>query len=368
MHPAVFLDRDNTIIQPAKAGQFEAAGEPDVQLLKGVSPAIASLCGLGYRVVMMTPIDDLDQAAHELICKRVSSGTNGARIDAIFPCLQNKPTDSAKQIESIADEMQLDLSQSWLIGDTGDDIHAGIAAGCRTILLGTQSLKTKADEPEADYFAPSLVEAVRIIAQMRKPEASDSLQPHALKGKRWDKNTVKQLQRAPDPKPDAEDDIESSATNVQKTARRPFRPVGAPSPEDELEPLAPKLRAKAKAATSSDDPASASTEPMISSSTASTTSSTPSPKHEPKHEADPAINDENQRILKQILQELRSQRGVADQSSYGAIAAILLQLVAFVCLLGGLWMAVDNTDLFFRWALAALMAQLATIAALLWGR
>ena len=36
-----------------------------------------------------------------------------------------------------AREKDIDLKQSWLIGDNLSDIQAGKAAGCRTILIGT---------------------------------------------------------------------------------------------------------------------------------------------------------------------------------------------------------------------------------------
>ncbi|MEM1447211.1 MAG: HAD-IIIA family hydrolase, partial [Planctomycetota bacterium] len=48
--PAVFLDRDNTLIH--NDGDL---GDPDeVNLIQGVASAIASVCGLGYQVVVVT--------------------------------------------------------------------------------------------------------------------------------------------------------------------------------------------------------------------------------------------------------------------------------------------------------------------------
>ncbi len=35
-----------------------------------------------------------------------------------------------------AKDMDIDLSQSWMIGDNITDVKAGVAAGCRTILVG----------------------------------------------------------------------------------------------------------------------------------------------------------------------------------------------------------------------------------------
>ena len=34
-----------------------------------------------------------------------------------------------------AEDFNIDLSQSWMIGDGENDVKAGINAGCRTVLL-----------------------------------------------------------------------------------------------------------------------------------------------------------------------------------------------------------------------------------------
>ena len=89
--PAVFLDRDNTLIQ--NDGDL---GDPDaVELITGVPLAIASLCGLGYRVVVVTNqggvargayTEEDVEAVHERISALVQDRANGARIDAFYAC------------------------------------------------------------------------------------------------------------------------------------------------------------------------------------------------------------------------------------------------------------------------------------------
>ena len=69
-----------------------------------------------------------------------------------------------------------------------------------------------------------------------------------------------------------------------------------------------------------------------------------------------------------MLQELRHQRGVTKDLSYGFMLAIVLQSVAGLCLLGALWMGASDDGLFLRWLGAGLMVQGATIAALLFVR
>ena len=73
-------------------------------------------------------------------------------------------------------------------------------------------------------------------------------------------------------------------------------------------------------------------------------------------------------MLRQILQELRAQRGESPEFSALTIVAIVLQMAAALCLVGGLWMGGDDFGLFARWLGAGLLVQLATIALLLFDR
>ena len=97
----------------------------------------------------------------------------------------------------------------------------------------------------------------------------------------------------------------------------------------------------------------------------------PTPKNEAQTEAEP-IDAEPMpqdagvhKTLRLILQELRGQRGMSEDGSPAVLVAMALQALAVVCLLGGLWMGGDNDGLFFRWFGVALIAQLGTIAVLL---
>ena len=38
-----------------------------------------------------------------------------------------------------AQEMNIDLANSWMIGDSATDVEAGIAAGCKTIKLDNKT-------------------------------------------------------------------------------------------------------------------------------------------------------------------------------------------------------------------------------------
>ena len=72
--------------------------------------------------------------------------------------------------------------------------------------------------------------------------------------------------------------------------------------------------------------------------------------------------------LSQILQELRNQRVVTKPFSFMVAIALLLQMIAVVCLMGALVMGVSDDSLFLRWIAAGLVVQLATMALLLFDR
>jgi hypothetical protein len=71
------------------------------------------------------------------------------------------------------------------------------------------------------------------------------------------------------------------------------------------------------------------------------------------------------RVLRSILQELRGQRAATGDVSWLVITAVLLQMGAVLCVVGGLWMGASSLDLFVRWAVAGVMCQLAVIAMLM---
>jgi histidinol-phosphate phosphatase family protein len=64
-----------------------------------------------------------------------------------------------------ANDMDIDLTSSWMIGDILNDVEAGTRAGCKTILInndnetGWVSERTKVPE----YKAKDLAEAARYI-------------------------------------------------------------------------------------------------------------------------------------------------------------------------------------------------------------
>jgi D-glycero-D-manno-heptose 1,7-bisphosphate phosphatase len=153
MRPAVFLDRDGTIIE--ERGYLDRIDL--LELYPFTADAIRLLNRAGYATVVVTNqggigrgiIDEpFLQRVHETLDARLAAGH--ARIDryyycphhpeAIVPELRQKCScrkPSSGMIEQACRELSLDPAQSVMIGDRRLDVAAGRAAGARTVLVRT---------------------------------------------------------------------------------------------------------------------------------------------------------------------------------------------------------------------------------------
>ena len=175
MRKAAFLDRDGVINQKLPEGQYVTCWE-EMKFLPGVIEAIASLNRAGFHVVVVSnqrciakgllTTDDLD-LIHERMRKGFAS--DGALIDGIYYCSHDEhpPCGCRKPAPGLllkaAIEHEIDLTSSWMIGDSDVDIGAGKSAGCKTVRI------LKCDEVpngSADLFARSLLDAVCQIVDL----------------------------------------------------------------------------------------------------------------------------------------------------------------------------------------------------------
>jgi histidinol phosphatase-like enzyme len=62
-----------------------------------------------------------------------------------------------------AQDRGIDLTASWMVGDSESDVEAGRRAGCRTIRIGLLDVRLSTS---ADEVAGSLQEAANIILAM----------------------------------------------------------------------------------------------------------------------------------------------------------------------------------------------------------
>jgi len=180
VHRAIFLDRDNTLIH--NDGDL---GDPDqVRLIRGAAHVIGSLRQLGYHIIVVSnqggvargkyTESDVD-AVHQKIATLVHE-TGGSIIDRFYYCpfhpdgtepeyTQEHPwrKPNPGMLQQAAEDLELDLSECWMIGDQERDVEAGIRAGCTTILISP----TRKPSSQAHYQAETLAEAAAYVAQNR---------------------------------------------------------------------------------------------------------------------------------------------------------------------------------------------------------
>jgi D-glycero-D-manno-heptose 1,7-bisphosphate phosphatase len=185
---AIFLDRDDTVIEDS--GYINSPEQ--VKLIAGAASAISDFRKMGYKLIVVSNQSGIargiitEQALaqiHEKL-KQLLAEQNSS-IDRIYYCPYHpdgvigkfrKDSDWRKpkpgMLLTAAKEMDIDLADSWMIGNSYRDIMAGKAAGCRTILIKS-SLKVpvkKQDDPNADFDAVNLREAVNIIKRETSPK------------------------------------------------------------------------------------------------------------------------------------------------------------------------------------------------------
>ncbi|MBQ7638184.1 MAG: HAD-IIIA family hydrolase [Clostridia bacterium] len=155
---AVFLDRDGTL---NKANGFITRPE-ELELTDGAAEAVKKINGLGYLAIVITnqPVIARGECTVEelrLIHNRLETllGESGAYLDAIYYCPHHPDSGFPGEIPSLkvacscrkpapglileaAREFNIDLSSSYMVGDSWRDIKAAENAGCAAVFLGSE--------------------------------------------------------------------------------------------------------------------------------------------------------------------------------------------------------------------------------------
>lgn len=177
--PAVFLDRDGTLIVRDREFLTDPA---DVRLMDGAADAVKRLRDAGYLVFVATNQSAVARglvtertlaAIHAKMCALLEA--ESASLDAVYSCPHHpegerelyrtvcecrKPKPG--MLRQAADEWSVDLARSWMVGDSERDLEAGRAVGARTILVRTGE-GGKVDPNGADHVARDLSEAAKLI-------------------------------------------------------------------------------------------------------------------------------------------------------------------------------------------------------------
>lgn len=168
---AIFLDRDGTINK--YVGFLRNKNE--FELLVGVSDAIKKINRSGYLTIVVTnqPViarGEVSFSELEEIHKKMETllGNDGAYIDGLYYCPHHPHKGYEGEVAELkiececrkpksgmlvkaAKDFNIELKESWIIGDSENDIFAGKNVGCKTVLIGKQNY-------EQDYSVSSLKE------------------------------------------------------------------------------------------------------------------------------------------------------------------------------------------------------------------
>jgi D-glycero-D-manno-heptose 1,7-bisphosphate phosphatase len=166
LRPAVFLDRDGVINRKAAEGDYVKSWA-EVELLPGAAGAVALLASRGLPVFIVTnqrgvALGRMTSEALADITERLLAtlADEGGAIAGVYTCTHDT-TDGCEcrkprpglLLRAAADH-RIDLARSWMVGDRESDVKAGLAAGCRTILIGdAEGAATAAHERAPDLLA-----------------------------------------------------------------------------------------------------------------------------------------------------------------------------------------------------------------------
>jgi histidinol-phosphate phosphatase family protein len=176
MKKAAFLDRDGVINKKPPEGQYVTRWE-EMQFLPRVAEAIALLTQAGFCVLAVSnqrcvakgllTVNDLE-SIHARMCQELAE--KGASITEVYYCPHaNEPPCGCRKpapglIFRAAREHEIDLKESWMIGDSDSDVEAGKNAGCKTVRI------LSGDAPgnsRADLSAGTLLDAVHQMLALK---------------------------------------------------------------------------------------------------------------------------------------------------------------------------------------------------------
>ena len=191
--PAVFLDRDGTLIE-----EVHYLSDPArLRLLPGAAGAVRALRAGGFACVIVTNQSAIGRGMiteaqlhviHDELNRQLAA--QGAAVDAIYfcpdapspadddpaqvMCSERKP--GPGMLLRAARELGLELAASWSVGDMLRDLQAGHCAGCRGNILvctgkGSTQVAAAATSGVRHFVVADLAAAAGVILGNRGPAA-----------------------------------------------------------------------------------------------------------------------------------------------------------------------------------------------------
>jgi D,D-heptose 1,7-bisphosphate phosphatase len=334
LNKAVFLDRDQTLIEDP--GYINHPNQ--VRLLPGVAQALIQLKKMGYLLVVVSNqsgvarglvTEEALQQIHHRLKKLLAD--EGASLDAIYYCPFHpegvipqyrceselrKPNPG--MLLKAAQDLSIDLSRSWMIGDSFRDIEAGLRAGCKTILIESpvRRLQPGPSDPVPDRKVASLREAANLIRMLDQQPTEAPASTSATRASQ------------PDP-----------ATLYAPPARKPEKPTPDLEPQPTPSPSGPAaLEKTASAGTPKTE--------ILPNSPAGAEPRNPLPQQPP---AEPLSSSQSPSEIHSLLQEilhqlrLRHREHLYEDFSFPQMLAMITGILGLFCLILSIWLWFDST-------------------------
>ena len=176
---AVFFDRDGVINKPIilKKKPYAPKSLDEFQIYKYVSSCIKTLKKAGFFTFIVTNQPDV---GNNLVDIRVVEEMNKIiqdklEIDEIFTCYHSQIANckcrkpSPYFIKNASKKYEINLKNSYMIGDRISDIKSGINAGCKTIFIDRKYEETNGNENyilKGVFKAKNLYKSVKHIMEI----------------------------------------------------------------------------------------------------------------------------------------------------------------------------------------------------------
>jgi histidinol-phosphate phosphatase family protein len=181
MRKAVFLDRDGVICE--NRDDYVKSWREFVWI-SGATEAISLLKDNGYLIIVATNQSAIGRGIisskmlgkiHNEMLRQIIQA--GGKIDRIY-CCPHRPTDGCScrkpkpgLLLQASRDFNINVADSYLVGDSFSDVIMGQRVGCTTIIVktgkGAEELASLSrNEIKPHYIAPNLLEAVRLILRL----------------------------------------------------------------------------------------------------------------------------------------------------------------------------------------------------------
>ena len=408
--PAVFFDRDNTLI----AANDYLADPAKVVLVNGAAEAVAKVRSLGFAVVVFSNqsgvarglfteddvhrvnarLDEVlqDHDPHAVIDRHEFCPFHPDGTVAEYARESDLRKPKPGMILQAAEKLALDLSRSWVIGDAPRDIEAGKAAGCRTIWYKDPHLPPSTAARELmlsvpDAIVAGLKEATDVIARDNLVRLSVSTQapapaaPATPVATTWGGPAsvpaqVETTNRSAEPQPggralNSDENRESSepegAADSDESAAPDRRERPATGSESEYEPAAALRRSGGPRSVASAKPLMQVLAQKRSASAAAAASAAASASAQnPRPALVPSSNARLEELSEQILQELQHRHARDEHEfSISKLLAGVVQIIALAVPLISFLLYHSSPQLAIE---LAIFFQVLTIALLIMGK